>query len=159
MDRDWYQKESEMAFHSFICGNITPGDARNTDLLVRFDWMWFCFNVCWPGKQDGMVCMAKVSRSNTSFQKVKYHSLVYNSSTMIRTNIFYFQKTCYMLELTCPSGSYDQENYLYVYSSLLKHPCSLTFPTFQYLQLTNNILCIFLNVTARPASGLQRKHT
>ena len=103
--------------------------------------------------------MAKVSRSDTSFQKVKYHSLVYNSSTMIRTNIFYFQKTCYMLELTCPSGSYDQENYLNVYSSLLKHPCSLTFPTFQYLQLTNNILCIFLNVTARPASGLQRKHT
>ena len=102
--------------------------------------------------------MAKVSRSNTSFQKVKYRSSIYNSSKMIRTNIFYFQKTCYMLELTCPSGSYDQENYLNVYSSLLKCPCSLTFLTFQYLHLTN-ILCIFLNVTVRPASGLQCKHT
>ena len=110
-----------MVFHSFICGNITPGDARNTDLLVRFDWMWFCFNVCWPGKQDGMVCIAKVSRSNTSFQKVKYLSSIYNSSKIIRSNKFYFQKARYMFELTCPSGSYDEENYLNVYASCLPY--------------------------------------
>ena len=64
-----------------------------------------------------MVCMAKVSRSNTSFQKVKYLFPIYNSSKIIGNNKFYFQKTCYMFELTFPSGSTDEKNYLNVYGS------------------------------------------
>ena len=52
-------------------------------------------------------------------------------------------------------GSY----YLNVYASLMKRPYPFTFPTFQYLQLTKNILHIFLNVTIKPGSDLQHKHT
>ena len=107
VDRDWCWKETEMASHSFIYGNIAPGDVSSTVLLVRFDWIQFCLDVCWPGNKDGMVCMTKLFRSNTSFQKVKYLSPIYNSSKKIESNKFYFQKTCYMFELTCPSGSYD----------------------------------------------------
>ena len=36
----------EMASHSFICRNIAPGNVQSTVLLVRFDWMRFCFDVC-----------------------------------------------------------------------------------------------------------------
>ena len=54
----------------------------------------------------GMVCMAKVSKSNRSFEKIKYLSPIYKSSKIIRSNKFYFQQTCYMFELTCLSGSY-----------------------------------------------------
>ena len=50
-------------------------------------------------------------------------------------------------------GSY----YLNVYASLMKRPYSFTFPTFQYLQLTKNILHIFLNVTIKPGSNLRLK--
>ena len=59
-----------------------------------------------------------------------------------------------MFELTCPSGSYDEENYLNVYTSLLKVPYPLTFPNFEYLQLAKEILHIFLNVTIKPGSDL-----
>ena len=119
-----------MTSHSFICGKVAPGDEPSTALLVCFDWMLFCFDICWPGEKDGMVYMTKISRSNTSFQKVKCLFRIYNSSKIIGSNIFYFQKTCYMFELTCPSGSCDKENYLNVYVSLLKCLYHLTFPTF-----------------------------
>ena len=46
-----------------------------------------------------------------------------------------------------------------LYGSLLKRRYRLTFPSFQYLQLTNNILHIFLNVSLKSGSDLRRKHT
>ena len=46
-----------------------------------------------------------------------------------------------------------------LYASLLKRRYRLTFPSFQYLQLTNNILHIFLNVSLKSGSDLRRKHT
>ena len=39
VDRDWYRKKSQMASHSFICGNIAPEDVSSTAILVRFDWI------------------------------------------------------------------------------------------------------------------------
>ena len=54
---------------------------------------------------------------------------------------------------------FDTYNYLNVYVSLLKRPYPLTFPTFQYIQLTKNTLHIFLNVTIKPGSSLRCKHT
>ena len=56
----------------------------------HFGSLWLdiiLFDVCWPGKKDSMVCMVKVSGSNTSFQKVKYLSPIHNSSKIIRSNI------------------------------------------------------------------------
>ena len=46
-----------------------------------------------------------------------------------------------------------------LYASLLKRRYRLTFSSFQYLQLTNNILHIFLNVSLKSGSDLRRKHT
>ena len=41
-------------------------------------------------KKDGMVCMAKIYRSNTTFQKVKYLSPICNSSKIIGSSKFDF---------------------------------------------------------------------
>ena len=68
----------------------------STALLVCFYWMWFCFDVCWPEREDSFVCMAKVSRSNTSFQKVKYLSPIYNSRKIIGSKILFPKNVLYV---------------------------------------------------------------
>ena len=124
------------------------------------------FRCSLAGEKVSMISMAKVSRSNPSFQKVKLLSPIYNSSKIIASNKFFFQKTCYMIQLMRPSVSYDLENYLNVYVSLMKRPYSLIFLTIQYLQLTNKeyftIFCFINTVnisedSATPADAKRRQ--
>ena len=75
---------------------------------------------CWLArekKQYGLY--GKIIQKQHKFSKGKISSPNYNSSKIIRSNKFYFQKSCYMFEITCPSSCYDEENYLNVYASCL----------------------------------------
>ena len=88
--------------------------------------------------------MTKVYRSNTGFQKVKYLSPICNSSKIIVSNQFQFQRTCCNFELTCLSGSYDQENYWNIYASLLKRSDPLTFSDFSIPSVNKEYFTHFL---------------
>ena len=116
VDRDWYRKESEMVSHSFTCGNIATGDVPNTALLVRFDWVRFCFDVCWLGKRDGMICISPAQ------------ILLIVQTTAIRHSVFYFSSFSMLFNL-------EFQNLLLSVPSVLSCVlfCSLSFPFYSFL--------------------------